>query len=190
MSPDDIETFYTCLNSLIHYAATKLDLGFDCKDASMSLGGSRERRAACLVLDELWEHPGLVRHYVAENPDRLTRDQLNDIRLWQYALTDIFVCLEKDTRHMVCVSNRMFEVSALATPFCELVKHMPTVAILTLLPYKGRLVCDGRVVSVVQQTRPRLSAFIDKQMSRATDQPLISTQAQLIDYMRGTSMLS
>lgn len=180
----ETELFYYCLNHLVTYVGSelKLSLGKKKRPAIDSIDLA-ERQAATRILDALWEHPELVKAYVTTNPHRLSPEKLNIIAPWQFALRDIFVCLEHSYKTITCVNDeRIFEVGSLRTPIENMVGPMPAMAILTLLPYKGRLVCDGRIVHISNTTCMGASAIIDKQLAYASEHPLITTPAELAAY--------
>lgn len=182
-SNTDVKAFYTCLNALIGYVSAALEMGAPGIQPLIDAHEEQRRTLATRVLDLIWEHPTIVRDYVELNPDKLAPWQLNIIAPWEHALCDVFLCLENDYGTITCAnSERLFEVGSLATPIETLVGNMPAMAILTLLPYQGRLVCDGRVTHISNHPRQEAAALIDSQLARAGELPLIRTPAELVAY--------
>lgn len=179
---EQAQMFYACLNSLISYAADSSKFHLEARPAINS-ANPREQMAATQMLDLIWEHPSLVKEYLDANPDNLTQEKLSVIEPWQYALRDIFICLENDYRHITCINDdRIFEVVSLNTPIEELIGPMPALCILTLLPFQGRLVCDGRVVHLSNKMRLGAAPVLEKMLTQASEYPLVQDARGLIDY--------
>lgn len=194
---EEVDTFYTCLNYLIAYTARHLaSTGSPAytgtfEQPAINAPTIEERDEASRILNELWEQPSIISTYCEQNPDQLADGLLEIMRPWAFALTGIFTCVESSYRKVMCVSDDcIFEVSSLMTPIEELIGPMPALAILTLLPYKGHIVCDGRVVHISNKMRTGGRGFIDQQIAKASQQPLISTPAQLLAYTKERDMLS
>lgn len=175
--------FYQCLTSLIDYGAEHLEEPLLCRP-SITSNDARKQAAASRVLEYLWSNINLIMHYVQENPDHLTKRQLSTIALWRFALRDVFVCFETDMRHITCINDeRIFSVGSLATPIPKLVGNMPALVILTLLPYQGSIVCDGRVIHISNNAKKPID-YIEQQFELASTQSLVATSGELIDYVR------
>lgn len=183
LADNELLSFYSCLNALINYTARTLGLELYGVKPAIDAPSEQERTAASRILDIVWERPYLIGDYVSENPDDLPAYLLNTIAPWRHALRDIFICLEQDWHRITAINaDCIFEVASLGTPIETLVGKMPALAILTLLPYKGRLVCDGRVVHLSNKTKLGASNVIDNQIAQASQHPLITTPAELISY--------
>lgn len=176
------QEFYWCLNSLISYVFELLDTGYP-HNPLITSKDSEELDCASYVLDNIWDNPNIIKHFVQDNPCKLSPYYLNIIGLWRFALRDIFICLKKSGNTIIaCNTERLFEVSSLMHPIAQLVGPMPSLATFVVLPYQDRLVCDGRIKRIGKATSKRFPYSVDHYLHLAAEQALITTPNELIRY--------
>ncbi|HET90722.1 MAG TPA: hypothetical protein ENN99_08300 [Chloroflexi bacterium] len=98
------------------------------------------------VRDVLWENPGLIDVYVAENPHGLPDNELDIIRKWKRFVAGtfyIFRCLKKHT--IFIGDDQVYGVLALYDSLEEMIygQQLPIMVKAVLLPFKGEIVYDG-----------------------------------------------
>jgi hypothetical protein len=99
------------------------------------------------VRDALWENPGLIEAYVAENPDGLTAKELAIVHKWDRFVSgtcQIFRHLKKYSI-FILDDDRVFGVLGLHDSLKEALygRKLPVMVKAVLLPFKGVIVYDG-----------------------------------------------
>lgn len=180
----DTSTFYYCLNLLIGYYSSFIELEDELPSISSENAG--ELDSASRILDVLWTSPSYIRRFVAENPCQLNTKYLRTIALWQYALRDVFLCFKQDGKNSILATNgeRLFEVGSLKQPIAKLVGTTPALVTMVLLPYQNKLVCDGRVKCFGSKRASGNPAFVDRFISKAAESPIISCPDDLVRYVK------
>lgn len=147
MDEKDAELFYSTINALLVYANARLEV----VDPAIL----RERlETPCMlfenggqVSDELWKNRWLVDDFVRDNPLRLSERQLEVARPWRYALRDMFCAVAADADKALYMNqDHLFVVGALQDDADAHVHSIPSLMLLTLLPFKGGIVTDGKTV--------------------------------------------
>lgn len=98
------------------------------------------------VRDVLWENPGLIDAYIAENPHSLPDDDLDIIRKWKRFVTGTFHIFRYLKKHAIFIGNdQVYGVLALYDSLEEVMygRRLPIMAEVVLLPFKGKIVYDG-----------------------------------------------
>lgn len=147
MSDEDAELFYSTINALLVYANALLGI----VDPALLRERPGER---CMlfehggqVSEELWKRRWLIDDFVRENPFGLGERQLEVARPWRHALRDMFCAIAADDDRAVYMNqDRLFVVGALQDGADAHVHEIPTLVLLTLLPFKGGIVTDGKTL--------------------------------------------
>jgi hypothetical protein len=100
------------------------------------------------VRDALKARVELIESFVAENPARLTDDELGMLRSWRHLVPGkfyVFRELKKYTIFLTTTSPAIaYGVVALSQPFEDLIgPYLPVLAETVLLPFKDKIVYDG-----------------------------------------------
>lgn len=100
------------------------------------------------VRDALNANLDLIDSFVAENPARLSNDELNIVRSWRHQLRDKFYVFRELKKHTVFLSTTSpaiaYGVLALSQPFEDLIgPYLPVLTQTVLLPFKDKIVYDG-----------------------------------------------
>lgn len=185
MSEDDARLFYTTLNALIIYANERLGV--------VSPSSLREREGnPCMILenggqvaDQLWRNRALVDDFVRRNPLSLAPEHLDCARPWRYALRDMFTVVASDADSVVYMNRtHLFAVGASQGPADSHVHHIPSLMLLTLLPFKGGIVTSGMTIHLSQEPAPWAVPLIAQQARELSERTVISTADQLVAYGR------
>lgn len=105
----------------------------------------------------------LTRAYIKENPQGLTRDELDEIRPWgTAAISGEFVAFRQLKRHAIFIPAEgkatAFGVLGLTQPISEMVP-MPAFVRTTLFPFQGQIVTDGLMQDTGRVTRHGKAQF-------------------------------
>lgn len=185
MDERDAELFYSTINALLLYANARLHV----VDPRLL----RERRGAPNMLferggevsDALWKSRALVSEFVRENPLELSHAQLNVARRWRWALRDVFCAVAADADRAVYMNDeRMFVVGAMQGGADEHVHSVPSLMLLTLLPFKGGIVTDGKTIHLSPAPQPWALPYIAAQTEALASRPLVTTADELVLYAR------
>ncbi len=98
--------------------------------------------------DALYEHPELLQGFIAENPERLTADELSIVASWQHRVQDDFYILRYLKRYAVFLGHkpsRLYGVWALSEPIDTILcgHPLPVLVRAVLLPFKDKIIYDG-----------------------------------------------
>ena len=185
MSDEDARLFYSTMNALLVYANERLHV------VDPNLLRERPENPDMLyehggqVADALWRQRWLVGDFVRDNPLGLAERQLDIARPWRHALRDMFVVIEADEDRAVYMNqDRLFVVGAMQDPADAHVHHIPSLMLLTLLPFKSGIVTDGKTLHLSPRPQSWSVPLIAKQAVDLAGRRPISTARQLITYAR------
>jgi len=103
------------------------------------------------VRNVLWENPGLIDAYVAENPHSLPDEDLDIIRKWKQFVPGTFQIFRHLKKHTIFIGedSQVYGVLALYDSLEDVLygRRLPVMAQAVLLPFKGRIVYDGMLNS-------------------------------------------
>lgn len=96
--------------------------------------------------DELWNNLGIIDDYVRENPDNLPPEDLERVRRWSYAYTDIvYIAHCKDGKLRFLVGEYAVEVYGMSVDIATYMPRLPVLAHTTLLPFDDYVVYDQAI---------------------------------------------
>lgn len=181
----DAELFYELLESALAYANARFGI---CPEPRPRLRGpvpSPERKEALSrLLDALWERPDLIEDFVAENPDGLGPHALEVASDWRHALTSTFICVDAQPDAALYMDGqRVFAVTPLSSPADAHINVVPCLVRLTLLPFMGRIVTDGRIIHLSDDLRPEELDGLARALEAASQRPVIQTARDLSGYV-------
>lgn len=193
MDEDDERLFYDTMEELLTYANQVLNL----VDAPrVALHGDDERLLGygSVVSDALWQRPWIVDDFVRENPLGVSRAHLEVARPWRNAVRDLFTCVGANADAAVYMNtDRAFVVGALRGPADQHVHAIPSLMLLTLLPFKGGIVTDSKTLHLADELRPGMRTLIERDARKALRRGAVTTSAELVAYARthrGTDQIS
>lgn len=183
MSDDDARLFYTTMNSLLVYANQRM-----CVVDPRAL--VEREGAPCMlyehggqVADALWRNRGLVDDFVRDNPMRLGDAHLACARPWRRAVRDAFTIVAADADSIVCMNqDHLFVVGAMQDPADAHVSAIPSLDLLTLLPFKGGIVTSGMTIHLSCEPAPWAVPLIAGQARELSRRTVISGADQLEAY--------
>ena len=183
MGEADSELFYSTMNALLVYANRRLGV----TDPALL----RERPGnprmlfehGAQVSEELWRHRSIVDDFVRENPCGLSAEQLEVAGPWRHAVRDMFTAVDADgDRALYMNRDRLFVVGASQDPADAHVHHIPSLMLLTLVPFGGGIVSSGVTIHLSPRPRPQALPAIARQLSVLAGRPLVSTASELSLY--------
>lgn len=183
MDDDDARLFYTTLNALIVYANQRLGV--------VEPELLREREGApCMiyhnggqVADVLWRNRWLVDDFVRDNPMRLDEGHLACARPWRHALRDMFTVVSASEDGATYMNrDHLFVVGASQDPADSHVHHIPSLMLLTLLPFRGGIVTSGMTIHLSQEPAPWAVQLIAQQVREFYHRKVITTADELVAY--------
>lgn len=185
MDDDDARLFYDTINALLVYANERLGI--------VDPGALRERAGApCMlyehggqVADVLWRNRRIVDDFVRENPLHLSQEHLDCARPWRWALRDMFTVVDASEDSVVYMNRtHLFAVGASQDPADSHVHHIPSLMLLTLLPFKGGIVTSGMTIHLSQRPASWALPLIAQQARELSGRTIIASAEQLIAYGR------
>ncbi len=146
---EDARLFFKLFFALLAYANRQLKVlpNVNTPDDIPKAGSQK----VVTIRDALYAHPELLDQFVAENPEGFTPEELSIVASWKYRVSGDFYlmrCLEK---YAVLMSAdkpvHLYGVLGLYDPIAVLVRDqaLPVLLRTTLLPFKGKIICDGLV---------------------------------------------
>ena len=183
MDEGDAELFYSTINALLIYANSRLGV------VDPTLLREREENPNMLferggeVSDALWKRRWLVSDFVRENPFDLSREQLDVAARWRWALRDQFCVVAADEDRAVYMNwDSMFVVGAMQDPADVHVHNIPSLMLLTLLPFKEGIVTDGKTIHLSPAPQSWALPMIVQKAEDLAHLPPIRTANELVFY--------
>lgn len=188
MDEKDSRLFYSTMNALLAYANERLGV----VDPALLRERPENPWMLCehgaQVSEELWRHRPIVDDFVRENPRGLSPEQLEVARPWRHAVRDMFTVVDADADRAVYMNrDRLFVVGASQDPADAHVHHVPSLMLLTLVPFGGGIVTSGITIHLSPRPLPQALPLIARQASVLAGCPLVSTAAELALYGAGVS---
>lgn len=117
-----------------------------------------------MVSEELWRHRWIIDDFANTNPLGVARDHLEVARPWRHAVHDAFTCIDANEDYALYINDhRAFAVGAMRGNADAHVHDIPSLMLLTLLPFKGGVVTDGKTVHLSRRPIPSALGLIARQ---------------------------
>lgn len=181
-TPEEAELFYRSLSGLLTYANSKLgvvaaqSITLHTRDAAEQADGAR-------VSERLWLNRSLVDDYVKENPYNACDEQLQTVSPWRHALRDVFIAVEASEGHALYMNgDAVFCVNRLQARANRSVRSVPSLALLTLLPYKGVVVTDTKFIRLRQSMDEVESPEVIETARALAQKGVVSRAEALVAY--------
>lgn len=185
MDEEDARLFYSTMNALLIYANERLRV------VSPELLRERPGNPDMLyehggqVSDALWRHRELVEDFVDDNPLGVSERQLEVAAPWRHALRDMFTVVDANEDRAIYMNrDRLFVVGAMQDPADAHVHHIPSLMLLTLLPFKGGIVTDGKTLHLSPRPASWAVPMICEQVAELAGRRPIASERQLLSYAR------
>jgi hypothetical protein len=143
------------------------------------------------VRDVLWENPDLIDAYVAENPDRLSPEELSIVQKWKRFVSGTFYIFRFLKKHTILIgaNSQVYGVLGLFDSLDDLFYGHPLPIMVkgVLLPFKGQIVYDGMLegYSIVFGSGIRSSLKEDYMAARQNDRIITTLEPELAAPARG-----
>ena len=188
MDDEDARLFYSTMNALLVYANERLHVVASERLRERPENPDMLYENGAQVAEALWRHRALIEDFVRDNPLGLSRRQLETARPWRGALRDMFTVVDaNEDRAIYMNQDRLFVVGAMQDPADAHVHHIPSLMLLTLLPFKGGIVTDGKTLHLSPQPASWALPLITEQIAGLAAQRLIASSRQLANYTQGIS---
>jgi hypothetical protein len=150
-TPQDVELFFRLHRTLMFFVNQRLKVT-PIKVASPEEFAALSPEVRLKVRDSLNTNLDLIESFTAENPARLSDDELDIVRSWRHLVTGKFYVFRELKKYTVFLSTTSpaiaYGVLALSQPFEDLIgPYLPVLTQTVLLPFKGMLVYDGLMSS-------------------------------------------
>lgn len=188
MDEDDSRLFYSTMNALLVYANNRLNVVSPQRLRARPGDPCMLYENGGRVSEELWKHRALVDDFVRENPLGLSERQLEAARPWRHALRDMFTVVDADADRAIYMNqDRLFVVGASQDPADSHVHHIPSLMLLTLVPFKGGIVTSGITLHLSPRPHPWALPLIARQAAELAARPPVSTANELLLYAASVS---
>lgn len=148
LPPEDAALFLSLYPHLIAFAAGRLGGVEGIVDFASFRSASYAAKGK--ARDALLDNIGLIDAFVEENPDEFRETELAHVVLWRHFVRGDFI-IEKDlASYSVFLTQtepvRAYGVLALTDEFVDMLRSpLPALVRVVLLPWKGRIICDGLI---------------------------------------------
>ena len=144
LSTQDAELFFKLMWRLQLYANQKHQILPNVNSVEDYVATPMQEKVQ--VRNVLWENPGLIDTYVAENPHGLPADELDIIRKWKQFVAGTFHIFRYLKKHTIFIGDgQVYGVLALRDSLEEMMygRRLPIMVQVVLLPFKGKIIYDG-----------------------------------------------
>ena len=151
LEPHDVDLFFRLHRALMFFVNQRLKVIPDTR-ASPEEFAALPPGVRLKVRDGLSANPDLIESFAAENPARLSDDELDIVRSWRHLVAGRFYVFRELKKYTVFLStdNRPVAYGALALSqlFEDLIgPYLPVLTQTVLLPFKDKIVYDGLMSS-------------------------------------------
>ncbi len=151
---EDHHLFHNTMALLLTYANEVMDV-VDRKRVNLCDPDERVMDAGFIVSEELWQHREVMDLFVRRNPYDLPEEQLDIVRSWEYGVHGVFTCVDADADCALYLGRDcVFAVGAMDGDADSHVHAIPSLMMLTLLPWRGGIVTDSKTMHLSQQAYP------------------------------------
>lgn len=183
MDDEDARLFYSTMNALLVYANERLHVVAPERLRERPENPDMLYEHGGQVSDALWRHRWLVDDFVRDNPFGLHERQIEVARPWRHALRDMFTAVDaSEDRSIYMNRDRLFVVGAMQDPADAHVHHIPSLMLLTLLPFKGGIVTDGKTLHLSPRPATWAVPMIAERVAELADRRPVSSARQLLSY--------
>jgi hypothetical protein len=178
LPPEDAALFLSLYPHLIAFAAGRLGGVEGIVDFPSFRAAPRKAKGQ--ARDRLLDNIALIDAYIEENPDEFREIDLAHVALWRYFVRGDFI-IERDlAQYTVFLTRkepvRAYGVLALTNEFVEMLPYpLPMMVDAVLLPWKGRIVCDGLIGTYNIILGPGIRAELKDAYRRAKAQGIITS---------------
>ena len=148
LQPEEAWLFLSLYQSLIGFAAGRLGGVEGVVDVKSFKSASWEARAK--ARDRLLDNISLINAFVEKNPDNFREKELFHVTKWEHFVRDDFI-VERDLKNYTIFLNdesppKAYGVLGLTDEIVDMIpRPLPVFVSAVLLPWKGRIVCDGLI---------------------------------------------
>lgn len=149
LPPEEAILFLSLYPSLIGFAAGRLGGVAGIVDVKTFRSASNWDRIK--ARDRLLDNISLINTFIDENPDGFSEKELFNVTKWEDFVRGQFF-VERDLKSYTIFINdqdplKVYSVLGLTDEIVELIPSpLPTLVSAVLLPWKGRIVCDGLIL--------------------------------------------
>lgn len=150
LPPEEASLFISLYSSLIGFAAGRLGGVAGIVDAETFRRASNNARAK--ARDKLLDNIALIDDFVDENPYQFPEKALSNVLKWEHFISGKFF-VERDLKNYTVFLNdgnppKAYGVLGLTNEIIEMMLcPLPVLVSAVLLPWKGRIVCDGLILT-------------------------------------------
>lgn len=185
MSDADARLFYSTMNALLVYTNERLHVVAPRRLRERPENPDMLYENGAQVAEALWRHRALIEDFVRDNPLGLSKRQLEIARPWRGALRDMFTVVDANEDRAIYMNrDRLFVVGAMQDPADSHVHHIPSLMLLTLLPFKGGIVTDGKTLHLSPEPASWAVPLIARQVVEVAGRRPVSSARQLTAYAR------
>lgn len=184
MSYEDGCLFYGLMNALLTYANELLHV---VPEREIVIDGDdlRRQNLGSVVSESLWRHPEIVEMFIHKNPYGLSQKQLLIVQPWKHAVRDVFINVQADRDVALHMNEtRVFAAGAMEHDACDFVHGIPSLDLLVLLPFKGGIVTDGKVLHILGRINPLALPVVKDDCSTALSHGVIQSADELVAFSR------
>lgn len=184
MDDEDATLFYDTMAELLTYANQVLRL-VDAPLVALHGGDERILGFGTVVSEALWQRRWVIDEFVSGNPLGVPTGHLRLAATWRHAVHDAFTCVAANADAMLCVNDeRAFAVGAMCGNADGHVHAIPSLMLLTLLPFGDGIVTDSKTLHLSDTVYPGMEPTVAQFARDALGRGVITTSTQLVAYER------
>ena len=162
--------FFRLFDLLCTYAHQRLHVVSDAEFFSGEPPRNISEYGERLTTDELWQNVDIIKDFVRENPNRLSKENLGLVRKWTYAHTDIvYIAVCSDGQARFLVGDYAVEVCGMSKDIATSLPQLPILARTTLLPFGDYVVYDQMIDELSFDLPTELTEDFEKGLAEAME---------------------
>ena len=174
LHPDDGRLFYKLYSALMFFTNERLHV-LDEPVADAKAYEALPPQPRVKVRDALHASKELIDQFVADNPAKLSPDELEIVTSWKLALVGKFYIFRYLAKYTVFLSsggapNKAYGVLGLADPIEEVIgPYLPILVNAVLLPFRGQIIYDGLLSSYSISFGGGMKRMLNNEYNRAKE---------------------
>lgn len=147
LPPEEVKRFYRIWWALLSFVNVQREIA---PDFSPSSEKSVSATDAFEVRTVLWEDDTLREEFIAQNPARLSKEDLEIVASWKHRLEGTFYIIRNLKKYSVFLNDQdppqAYAVLGLVSSFDEFASYLPVMVKAVLLPFKGQIIYDSLLI--------------------------------------------
>ncbi len=170
--------FFDAMDSLLAYVNRRFSV---IPHFNMEINTSLDEAKAALIAQTLWNNRAVIADFCNENPDRLSSRIIQQVRLWEHALTGAFTVVRYQDGVALAMNDAgVFALTGVTIDIDQVIGPAPAHIEATILPFAGSIIYDGFLQAFDPESQDEIRAIQDEFEERVAQEGVIATAERFV----------